>query len=96
MNENSNYRRFYCNDPRFFLKVIDQEQPPFKFKIHAFSDSRQQQAPREDNFRNSDKLVVFKKLDDYGATEVKDTTQSDRLRFTFQIEEKDKALELFE
>jgi hypothetical protein len=37
MNPDSNYRRFYLNDLRFYMKVIDQEEPPYEFKIHVFS-----------------------------------------------------------
>jgi len=33
---NSNYRKFYVNDPEFFLKVMGEEPPPYNFKIHVF------------------------------------------------------------
>ena len=27
---------YYCNDPKFFVKIIGKENPPFEFKIHLF------------------------------------------------------------
>lgn len=39
---------------------------------------------------------MFKTIDDYGGSNVKSSNQNERVRFTFEIEEKQKALELFE
>ena len=33
---NSNYRLYYCKDPKFFMKIIAKETAPFEFKIHLF------------------------------------------------------------
>ena len=27
---------YYCNDPKFFEKIIAKESAPFEFKIHLF------------------------------------------------------------
>lgn len=39
INPDSNYRKYYANDPLFFQDVIYMEQAPFKFKIHLFKAS---------------------------------------------------------
>ena len=38
-NPDSNFRKYYLNDPEFFQAVIKKEEPPFEFKIHLFLDN---------------------------------------------------------
>ena len=35
INEESNYRQYYCNDHDFFLKVLLKEQAPYHFKLNV-------------------------------------------------------------
>lgn len=43
MNPDSNFRKFYLNDKKFYMKVIEKEEPPFEFKIHLFPKVDQMQ-----------------------------------------------------
>lgn len=40
VDPDSNYRRYYSNDPEFFVKVMGQENPPYIFKLHAFPNKK--------------------------------------------------------
>ena len=36
----SNFRKFYINDPTFYEYVMKKEEPPFEFKIHVCLDNQ--------------------------------------------------------
>jgi hypothetical protein len=52
MNPDSNYRKYYLNDPSFYLRVIEQEEAPFEFKIHVFQNAK---------YNTSEQPVIFGK-----------------------------------
>jgi len=79
--------------------VIRKEEAPYDFKIHLFLDN-----PKEDKLQPKDiSVMVCKKLLSFNAANVRDfidnrgggEKNSDRIRFTFVIDNKDDALECF-
>lgn len=97
---NSNYRKFYVNDPEFFLKVMGEEPQPYNFKIHVFRRGE----PEEPHSKQAidDELKISELLDEYGATNVQrmgtghtDERGDNKQRYLFTIEDQKKALDCF-
>ena len=71
---------YYCNDPKFFVKIIGKENPPFEFKIHLFpseaarkdheaynqSEGVEESAPIKMDIR-SEKIKMMQYLEQFGA-----------------------------
>jgi len=103
MNPQSRFRMLYQNDTKFYKTVISKEEPPFEFKIHLFlDDSRNEEGLSVRDITTK----MMQKLDSFEAKNVKDykiysrpdhngETRNDKIRFTFCIDEKEKAIECF-
>ena len=99
VDPNSNYRKFYCNDSKFFSKIIGQEEGPFEFKIHLFPSNKELEEARAENGDDSqfkmdvrqEKINMMKYLDPYGAYEIDASQINDargtKLRILFTVKE---------
>ena len=94
------------NSHEFFKQVISRETSPFEFKIHLFqSESSRSYEGQPVNNRRDDryeKLRLMDFLDEYKPLEIQTGYLNDnkkgglsKLRLTFIINDKDKALELY-
>ena len=89
----------------FFKKVISQETSPFEFKIHLFQSesSRSYEGQPSNNRKDGryEQLRLMDFLDEYKPLEMQTGHLNDKkgglskLRLTFIIEDKDKALDLY-
>lgn len=91
MNQDSNYRKYYAYDMKFFLKVIDKEQPPHEFKIHLFNREKFDEDGNPSTFGKSTELLMLSTLDKFNAQDVRITVIDDKLRVTFKINEPENA-----
>lgn len=86
---NSNYRQFYCNDPQFFLKVMEQEQAPFNMKIHAFPAQKAGLTSEQWlEMREKVETDVNTHLKELGAMDLRSQyVAGDKIRFLFMLNE---------
>lgn len=88
---------YYVNDPLFYEVVIKKEEPPYEFKIHLFLDNL---SDKDVSIRDIT-CTVMDKLESFKASQIKnfnhpgDNNKNVKIRFTFQIEDRDLALECY-
>ena len=94
----SNYRKFYCNDPSFFLKVLGLEEGPYSMKVHVFPNRRYKGTTPEDDNQNRYEEEVRDVLIGLGAEDLKSShvREGDKIRFLFTIQEQSKAVACFD
>lgn len=99
IDPNSNYRLYYCNDPAFFIKVMEQEPAPYTFKMHAFPKNRNQCLSNEEEHKQrvDSEYAIGDILEKYGAKDIKHQKMQDgdKTRYNFFLEDKENALKLF-
>ena len=88
----SNFRKYYFKDKKFFLRVMDKEDPGengFRFKIHVFHISENPELAKEQEKR------VFLKLNEMGAEDIKSTLLPDKIRVFCNVPDKEMAKSLY-
>lgn len=92
MNRETNYYKYYRNDPEFHSKVMRLEnKEPYRFKIHFFKMDRE-----NGQITPEDEINLSQELDTLGVKRPKFTTMDNKLRVLFQIEDTEEAVKLYE
>lgn len=93
IDKNTNYRKFYERDPKFYMVILEKEDPGergHEFKMHIFKLEESQT-----EFNREFELEILNVLSSYDAVDVRISTMkdsNDRLRVTFKIKTKEKAI----
>ena len=95
----SNYRKFYCNDPLFFRDVIPQEEPPFEFKVHLFPANKEPKF-EQDTVRDL-KAEIMDYLRQFNASDIsneviRNKQGEEKLKTTFTVLEKEQAVSCYD
>lgn len=86
--------------------MIRKEEPPYEFKIHLFLDKNGEEGAERAEAATSRELSlkIMQKLDEFEAKNVRDSIGNQpnrqdkggaKIRYTFQIDERDKALSCY-
>ena len=63
VDPNSNFRKYYLNDPQFYTAVIRKEEPPYEFKIHIFLDKNEDGEEEYDTSKSTTRALTLTLLD---------------------------------
>ena len=93
IDPDSNFRKYYLNDHLFYISVIQQEEPPYDFKIHLFLDNNTDEVSSKRYPQDYQDILdsIYGKLQDLGAGNITDMYLPDRPRRGDQEETKKKS-----
>jgi hypothetical protein len=94
IDPNTNYRLYYAFDPKFYIQVLEAEEPGqfgHEFKMHLFNRNEEKEI-----FDEQFELQLSSFLSDMGAENFKFGRESEiKMRVNFYVNDKQKAIDIY-